>query len=157
MGLGACPARRVNNFFCGLFHDLPELLTRDIISPVKKSFEDLETLIKEYENTELDRRVFRASPRCRVCRPSPAFPACRRRLRLRAAPASPSMAWARSSRMTPPRFRRSASPRSACRRCRVCRSKGSHKKAPHLRGFLLFRPGAARPWRVRKAHRVPRR
>ena len=58
MGLGACPARRVNNFFCGLFHDLPELLTRDIISPVKKSFEDLETLIKEYENTELDRRVF---------------------------------------------------------------------------------------------------
>ena len=58
MALGACPARRVNNFFCGLFHDLPELLTRDIISPVKKSFEDLGKIIREYENQELERRFF---------------------------------------------------------------------------------------------------
>ncbi len=56
--LGGCRARRVNAFFCGLFHDLPELLTRDIISPVKKSVDDLEKLIREYEKTELDRRVF---------------------------------------------------------------------------------------------------
>ena len=28
LSLGACPARRINNFFAGLFHDLPELLTR---------------------------------------------------------------------------------------------------------------------------------
>lgn len=55
--LGACPARRVNNFFCGLFHDLPELLTRDIISPVKKSFSSLGQLIREYEESELARRV----------------------------------------------------------------------------------------------------
>lgn len=55
--MGACPARRVNNFFSGLFHDLPELLTRDIISPVKKSFADLETLIREYEKSELERRI----------------------------------------------------------------------------------------------------
>lgn len=56
--LGACRARRVNNFFSGLFHDLPELLTRDIISPVKKSFRDLGQLIREYEESELERRVF---------------------------------------------------------------------------------------------------
>lgn len=56
--VGACPARRVNNFFSGLFHDLPELLTRDIISPVKKSFEGLGQLIREYEESELNRRVF---------------------------------------------------------------------------------------------------
>ncbi|MDL2315769.1 HD domain-containing protein [Desulfovibrio sp. OttesenSCG-928-A18] len=56
--LGACRARRVNNFFSGLFHDLPELLTRDIISPVKKSFSGLGQLIREYEISELDRRVF---------------------------------------------------------------------------------------------------
>ena len=56
--LGACPARRVNNFFSGLFHDLPEVLTRDIISPVKKSFEGLGHLIREYEESELARRVF---------------------------------------------------------------------------------------------------
>lgn len=54
---GACGARRQNNFFCGLFHDLPELLTRDIISPVKKSVENLDGFIKEYEAAELERRV----------------------------------------------------------------------------------------------------
>ena len=56
--IDACPARRVNNFFSGLFHDLPELLTRDIISPVKKSFAGLGQIIREYEEGELDRRVF---------------------------------------------------------------------------------------------------
>jgi len=58
LNIGACPARRVNNFFTGLFHDLPELLTRDIISPVKKSFEGLGELIRQYEESELERRVF---------------------------------------------------------------------------------------------------
>jgi putative hydrolase of HD superfamily len=57
LALDACPARRQNNFFAGLFHDLPELLTRDIISPVKKSVQDIGDLIKEYEGKELDRRV----------------------------------------------------------------------------------------------------
>lgn len=56
---GACRTRRVNNFFSGLFHDMPELLTRDIISPVKKSFHDLGQLIREYEEKELERRVFK--------------------------------------------------------------------------------------------------
>lgn len=55
---GACTARMVNNFFCGLFHDLPELLTRDIISPVKQSSDELARLIREYEAEELDRRIF---------------------------------------------------------------------------------------------------
>lgn len=58
LSIEACPARRVNNFFTGLFHDLPELLTRDIISPVKKSFEGLGQLIRQYEENELERRVF---------------------------------------------------------------------------------------------------
>ncbi|MEW6536924.1 MAG: HD domain-containing protein [Candidatus Auribacterota bacterium] len=38
--IGACPARIYNNYFSSLFHDLPEVLTRDIISPVKKSVPD---------------------------------------------------------------------------------------------------------------------
>ncbi|GAB1428902.1 hypothetical protein MASR2M17_23370 [Aminivibrio sp.] len=37
IAVGACPVRRHNNFYAGLFHDIPELLTRDIISPVKSS------------------------------------------------------------------------------------------------------------------------
>lgn len=55
---GACQARCVNNFYAGLFHDLPELLTRDIISPVKKSSDLLANLIQNYENSELEERVF---------------------------------------------------------------------------------------------------
>ena len=30
-----CKSRLVNNFFAGLFHDVPEALTRDIVSPIK--------------------------------------------------------------------------------------------------------------------------
>lgn len=55
--LGACKARRINNFFSGLFHDLPELLTRDIISPVKKSVPELAAIIKQCEDQEMQRRV----------------------------------------------------------------------------------------------------
>lgn len=57
LSLKACRARSQNNFFAGLFHDLPELLTRDIISPVKKSVKRLGDLIREYEERELERRV----------------------------------------------------------------------------------------------------
>ena len=53
----ACRARRHNNFFTGLFHDLPELLTRDIISPVKSSDAAIGELIKAYENQELENRL----------------------------------------------------------------------------------------------------
>jgi putative hydrolases of HD superfamily len=58
LAVSACPQRRENNFFAGLVHDLPELLTRDIISPVKKSVQGIGTLIKEYEERETRRRVF---------------------------------------------------------------------------------------------------
>ena len=58
LAAGACPARRVNNFFAGLFHDLPELLTRDIITPVKRSVEKLPGLIRSYELHELEHRIF---------------------------------------------------------------------------------------------------
>lgn len=56
--LGACRARIINNFFIGLFHDLPELLTRDIISPVKRSVEGISDIIQQYEHDALERRVF---------------------------------------------------------------------------------------------------
>ncbi|HEY3491280.1 MAG TPA: HD domain-containing protein [Candidatus Deferrimicrobiaceae bacterium] len=60
--IGACPRRRVNNFLTGLFHDLPEVLTRDIISPVKRSVEGLSELIKEYEKEQLEKEVYRLIP-----------------------------------------------------------------------------------------------
>lgn len=57
LGLGLCRARCQNNFFSALFHDLPELLTRDIITPVKRSVEQLPGIIHQYEREELERRV----------------------------------------------------------------------------------------------------
>ena len=56
--LGLCQARRVNNFFAGLFHDLPELLTRDIITPVKQSSPDINQLIHIYEQEEMQSHVY---------------------------------------------------------------------------------------------------
>jgi putative hydrolase of HD superfamily len=49
-GLAPCPKRRCNNFFSGLFHDLPEAVTRDIISPVKRAAEDINAMIKKVED-----------------------------------------------------------------------------------------------------------
>jgi len=45
----ACDKRLQNNFFTSLFHDLPEALTRDIISPVKYCVDELAQIISEYE------------------------------------------------------------------------------------------------------------
>jgi len=51
-----------NNYFTGLFHDLPEVLTRDIINPVKRSVEGLDSLIKEYEKKEMKKRIYNLLP-----------------------------------------------------------------------------------------------
>lgn len=59
---GACPKRCFNNYFTGLFHDLPEVLTRDIISPVKRSIEGLDSLIKAYEREQMEKEVFNLIP-----------------------------------------------------------------------------------------------
>lgn len=56
--IGSCTRRCVNNYFTGLFHDLPEVLTRDIISPVKRSIEGLDELIKEYEKEQMEKEVY---------------------------------------------------------------------------------------------------
>ena len=45
----AGPKRLYNAFFGGLFHDLPEAATRDIISPVKNSSHELESLLADIE------------------------------------------------------------------------------------------------------------
>ncbi len=52
--INACEKRLENNFFTALFHDLPEALTRDIISPVKYSVDELSGLIAEYEISKIE-------------------------------------------------------------------------------------------------------
>lgn len=49
-GIQMCPARIYNNFFSALFHDLPESVTRDIISPVKQATDELPAIVKDIED-----------------------------------------------------------------------------------------------------------
>lgn len=58
----ACKRSCINNYFTGLFHDLPEVLTRDIISPVKRSVEGLSDLIKGYEKEQMEKEVYGLIP-----------------------------------------------------------------------------------------------
>ena len=58
----ACPKRCYNNYFTALFHDLPEVLTRDIVHPVKKSIGGLDSLIKEYEKERMEEEVYSLIP-----------------------------------------------------------------------------------------------
>ncbi|MES0342458.1 MAG: HD domain-containing protein, partial [Candidatus Humimicrobiaceae bacterium] len=60
--LGLDEKNLINNYFTGLFHDLPEVLTRDIINPVKKSIEGLDDLIKEYEIQEMKAKIYKLIP-----------------------------------------------------------------------------------------------
>lgn len=45
-----CNRRVINNYFSALFHDLPESVTRDIISPVKQATDDLPNIVKKIED-----------------------------------------------------------------------------------------------------------
>jgi len=56
--IGACPKRCANNYFTGLFHDLPEVLTKDIISPVKRAATGLDRFVKDFEREEMERRIY---------------------------------------------------------------------------------------------------
>ncbi len=60
--MGACVQRCYNNYFTGLFHDLPEVLTRDIVHPVKKSVGGLDSLIKDYERERMEEEVYGLIP-----------------------------------------------------------------------------------------------
>jgi len=52
--VNACDKRIQNNFFTALFHDLPEALTRDIITPVKYCVDELSDIIAEYELEKIE-------------------------------------------------------------------------------------------------------
>lgn len=54
--------RLINNYLTGLFHDLPEVLTRDVINPVKRSVKGIGDIIKDYEKEEMQRRIYKILP-----------------------------------------------------------------------------------------------
>lgn len=57
--INACNRRLINNFFGGLFHDLPEALTRDIISPVKTATPELPNIIKKLELDLAEKELYK--------------------------------------------------------------------------------------------------
>lgn len=57
-----CKQMRINHFLCGLFHDLPEILTRDIISPIKRSVRGLDEQIKLIEEEAVTQKILKIVP-----------------------------------------------------------------------------------------------
>ena len=51
------------NFFTGLFHDLPEALTRDIIAPIKQGVIGLDEILKEYERMLIEEKILPLVPK----------------------------------------------------------------------------------------------
>ncbi|MDR3049522.1 MAG: HD domain-containing protein [Elusimicrobiota bacterium] len=62
MQMGVSKTRIYNNFYCALFHDLPEILTKDIISPIKSSVNGLGDIIKLYEEKQVNERILPLIP-----------------------------------------------------------------------------------------------
>ena len=52
-----CERRIINNFFSALFHDLPESVTRDIISPVKQATDELPNIVKKIEDEIVNKEL----------------------------------------------------------------------------------------------------
>lgn len=66
MQIPACKERVKNNFFGGIFHDLPESVTRDIISPVKTGVRGLEGVITDIEKKLMEKEVYQyLDPTCK--------------------------------------------------------------------------------------------
>ncbi len=55
--IDVCDKLVYNTFFGSLFHDLPEALSRDIISPVKSQIPHIDELVKEYELMEIENKI----------------------------------------------------------------------------------------------------
>lgn len=55
--IGVSGRRLYNNFFSALFHDLPEAVTRDIISPVKQATDTLPDIVKDVEALFLEKEL----------------------------------------------------------------------------------------------------
>jgi len=62
--LKVCNKRLVNNFYAALFHDIPESVTRDIISPVKHATTDLPDVIRKVESEFCEEELYPKFPEC---------------------------------------------------------------------------------------------
>ena len=51
-----------NDYYTALFHDLPEVLTKDVISPIKKNVSGLADLLESYEKEMIGSRIMPLLP-----------------------------------------------------------------------------------------------
>ena len=58
----ADPRQIYNDFYSALFHDLPEVLTKDVISPVKMNVDGLSKLLEDYEREMVEERIMPLIP-----------------------------------------------------------------------------------------------
>ena len=57
LDVGASDVRVYNDFYTGLFHDLPEVLTKDVITPIKTNVSGLATILEEYERDMVESAI----------------------------------------------------------------------------------------------------
>jgi len=54
---GADDRRLYNDYYTGLFHDLPEVLTKDVITPIKVSVSGLAAVLEDYERDLVEEKI----------------------------------------------------------------------------------------------------
>jgi putative hydrolase of HD superfamily len=63
LDMGTCDEEIYKNYFTALFHDLPEVLTKDVITPIKTSIDGLDDLLSEYEKEMISDEVLPLLPK----------------------------------------------------------------------------------------------
>ncbi len=54
---GASDRQVYNDYYTGLFHDLPEVLTKDVITPIKVNVSGLASVLEEYEHNLVEEKI----------------------------------------------------------------------------------------------------
>ncbi len=54
---GASDRQVYNDYYTGLFHDLPEVLTKDVITPIKVNVSGLASVLEEYEKDLVENKI----------------------------------------------------------------------------------------------------
>jgi putative hydrolase of HD superfamily len=54
---GASDRQTYNDYYTGLFHDLPEVLTKDVITPIKVNVSGLASVLEEYEHKLVEDKI----------------------------------------------------------------------------------------------------
>lgn len=62
LDMGVDPRQIYNDFYTALFHDLPEVLTKDVITPVKVNVSGLAEMLDQYEHDLVNEKIMPLIP-----------------------------------------------------------------------------------------------